>query len=214
MTKDQKLEALTKWQAVIEKADRVFDPIVDAIGLEPDGALFELVTDLQMERFNSPSNAMTPPNQSKETDMTHTKDEAFLEWYDNAHWGNEDFKEGCRRAWNAAIKQAPAPANLWLYWKVDDKGVVTGPFKTDSKGVAYGQHCIDQTQLTVPAAQPALPLTDDPLQGAVDWFLQADGEYFCTANVQRTLRIGYNRAKRLCDTAKERADHGITKGQP
>jgi DNA segregation ATPase FtsK/SpoIIIE-like protein len=67
---------------------------------------------------------------------------------------------------------------------------------------------------TTPAAQPApVPLTDDPLQGAVDWFLQADGEYFCTATVQRTLRIGYNRAKRLCDTAKERAAHGITKGQ-
>ena len=61
-----------------------------------------------------------------------------------------------------------------------------------------------------PLAQLApVPLTDDPLQGAVDWFLQADGEYFCTANVQRTLRIGYNRAKRLCDTAKERAAHGI-----
>jgi DNA segregation ATPase FtsK/SpoIIIE-like protein len=59
--------------------------------------------------------------------------------------------------------------------------------------------------------QPApVPLTDDPLQGAVDWLLQADGEYFCTATVQRTLRIGYNRAKRLCDTAKERAAHGIT----
>jgi DNA segregation ATPase FtsK/SpoIIIE-like protein len=64
---------------------------------------------------------------------------------------------------------------------------------------------------TPPAAQPApVPLTDDPLQGAVDWLLQADGEYFCTATVQRTLRIGYNRAKRLCDTAKERAAHGIT----
>jgi DNA segregation ATPase FtsK/SpoIIIE-like protein len=63
-------------------------------------------------------------------------------------------------------------------------------------------------------AQPAQrqPLTDDPLQGAVDWLLQADGEYFCTAIVQRTLRIGYNRAKRLYDTAKERAEaaHGIT----
>jgi DNA segregation ATPase FtsK/SpoIIIE-like protein len=72
---------------------------------------------------------------------------------------------------------------------------------------------------TTPPAQPApVPLTDDPLQGAVDWFLQADGEYFCTATVQRTLRIGYNRAKRLCDTAKERAAHGIAaapqKGQP
>jgi hypothetical protein len=28
----------------------------------------------------------------------------FFDWYDNAHWGNEDFKEGCHRAWNAAIK--------------------------------------------------------------------------------------------------------------
>ena len=54
--------------------------------------------------------------------------------------------------------------------------------------------------------------SDDPLQGAVDWFLQADGECFCVATVQRTLRIGYNRAKRLCDIAKERAAHGIKQG--
>jgi hypothetical protein len=26
----------------------------------------------------------------------------FDEWYSNAIWGNEDFKEGCRRAWNAS----------------------------------------------------------------------------------------------------------------
>ena len=28
------------------------------------------------------------------------KDEpvAFFDWYDNAHWGNEDFKEGCHRS--------------------------------------------------------------------------------------------------------------------
>jgi len=78
---------------------------------------------------------------------------------------------------------------------------------------------IDHTGKVWKPVQPApVPLTDDPLQGAVDWLLQADGEYFCTANVQRTLRIGYNRAKRLCDTAKERAAHGIAaapkKGQP
>ena len=29
---------------------------------------------------------------------------AFFDWYDNAHWGNEDFKESCHRSWNAAIK--------------------------------------------------------------------------------------------------------------
>jgi hypothetical protein len=47
----------------------------------------------------------------------------------------------------------PTPANLWLYWKVDDKSVITGPFKTHSKVEAYGLGCIDQTPLTVPAAQ-------------------------------------------------------------
>ncbi len=35
---------------------------------------------------------------------------AFLHWYDNAHWGNEDFKEGCHRSWDAAIKYATSPA--------------------------------------------------------------------------------------------------------
>jgi len=71
----------------------------------------------------------------------------------------------------------------------------------------FNHNCPIGTALyTSPLAQS---LTDDPLQGAVDWLLQADGEYFCTATVQRTLRIGYNRAKRLCDTAKDRAAHGI-----
>ncbi len=35
---------------------------------------------------------------------------AFFDWYDNAHWGNEDFKEGCHRSWNAAINYATPPA--------------------------------------------------------------------------------------------------------
>ena len=68
MTKDEKLEALTKWQAAIEKADRVFDPIVDAIGLEPDGALFELVTDLQIEMTEITSFAVGDTEQ-------------WLDWY-------------------------------------------------------------------------------------------------------------------------------------
>jgi len=39
------------------------------------------------------------------------KDETmeFFDWYDNAHWGNEDFKEGCHRAWNASIKYTAKP---------------------------------------------------------------------------------------------------------
>ena len=74
--------------------------------------------------------------------------------------------------------------------------------------LTYNGHHEGCSHHTSPPAQRK-PLTDDPLQGAVDWLLEADGEYFCTATVQRTLRIGYNRAKRLCDTAKERAAHGI-----
>jgi hypothetical protein len=36
--------------------------------------------------------------------------QTFLHWYDNAHWGNEDFKDGCHRSWNAAIKYTTPPA--------------------------------------------------------------------------------------------------------
>jgi hypothetical protein len=38
----------------------------------------------------------------------------FFDWYDNAHWGNEDFKEGCHRAWNAAIKYTTPPQRTWV----------------------------------------------------------------------------------------------------
>ena len=51
------------------------------------------------------------------------KDEpvAFFDWYDNAHWGNEDFKEGCHRAWNAAIKYTTPPQRTWVGLKDDDE---------------------------------------------------------------------------------------------
>jgi len=38
----------------------------------------------------------------------------FFDWYDNAHWGNEDFKEGCHRSWNAAIKYTTPPQRTWV----------------------------------------------------------------------------------------------------
>jgi hypothetical protein len=41
---------------------------------------------------------------------------AFFDWYDNAHWGNEDFKEGCHRSWNAAIKYTSPPAAAQRQW--------------------------------------------------------------------------------------------------
>lgn len=75
----------------------------------------------------------------------------------------------------------------------------------DYLGKAYRLAKELSDHLAVAPAQPERAPSDDPLQGAVDWFLQADGEFFCVATVQRTLRIGYNRAKRLCDIANERA---------
>jgi len=49
-------------------------------------------------------------------ELESQKPVAFLDWYDNAHWGNEDFKEGCHRSWNAAIKYAipPAAQRTWV----------------------------------------------------------------------------------------------------
>jgi hypothetical protein len=48
----------------------------------------------------------TPPAQPEPVQ----EPQAFLHWYDNAHWGNEDFKEGCHRSWNAAIEHTTPPA--------------------------------------------------------------------------------------------------------
>jgi len=33
-----------------------------------------------------------------------TERERFEAWYKHADWGNEDFVEGCYRAWQAALK--------------------------------------------------------------------------------------------------------------
>lgn len=30
---------------------------------------------------------------------------AFDDWYESVLWGNEDFREGCRRAWQAGTKE-------------------------------------------------------------------------------------------------------------
>jgi len=53
--------------------------------------------------------------------------QAFLDWYNNEHWGNEDFKQGCQMAWEAALEQATQePVNQrahemalrqWERWK-------------------------------------------------------------------------------------------------
>jgi DNA segregation ATPase FtsK/SpoIIIE-like protein len=122
--------------------------------------------------------------------------------------GDDGYQNEVSQQAITAIKQALAAPVQEPVAIVDEDGVIV---------VCNYKYKPGDKLYTTPPAAP-VPLTDDSLQGAVDWLLQADGEYFCTATVQRTLRIGYNRAKRLCDTAKERAAHGIAaapaKGQP
>jgi hypothetical protein len=49
---------------------------------------------------------------------------AFLDWYDNAHWGNEDFKDGCWRAWDAALEHTSPPAQrTWVSLTDEDKQI-------------------------------------------------------------------------------------------
>jgi len=47
---------------------------------------------------------------------------AFFDWYDNAIWGNEDFKEGCHRSWHAAITYATPPAaqRTWVGLRAEE----------------------------------------------------------------------------------------------
>jgi len=39
---------------------------------------------------------------------------AFLDWYENAIWGNEDFQDGCHKAWDAAFEHAAPPKRKWV----------------------------------------------------------------------------------------------------
>ena len=107
------------------------------------------------------------------------------------------------RALAALDTEQPVPeVNAMLVSAVQFLLGASAPMTTQQKECWPG---LEAALTTAKQAQPERATSDDPLQGAVDWFLQADGEFFCVATVQRTLRIGYNRAKRLCDIAKERA---------
>ena len=126
-------------------------------------------------------------------DMTHTKDEAFLEWYDNAHWGNEDFKEGCRRSWNAAVKQAltqalaaqPLPARE--DWGPGPHEVHSLPAPVDwkteyLKSVESGCSTLDElreARAELDALKKALaaPTVQEPVAMPENWFAGMPEEY-------------------------------------
>jgi hypothetical protein len=62
MTKDEKLEALKMWESTINESDSVFDPMIEMMGLHPDGALCELVGRLQSDLTESVSMAVGDTN--------------------------------------------------------------------------------------------------------------------------------------------------------
>jgi len=116
---------------------------------------------------------------------------AFLHWYDNAHWGNEDFKEGCHRSWDAAIKYATPPAQpVPVQEPVDSMGMplscgkpfcspgdhhplckmYTPPAQT-APAPGYCKHCKQYTIDEPMSAQPAawVGLTDEERQAATGW---------------------------------------------
>jgi hypothetical protein len=94
MTKD---EALDK---ALDKALEALEESLYATTAKSQFLAFEAITAIKQAR--SEPYVATPLVQEPVE---------FFDWYDNAHWGNEDFKEGCHRSWNAAIKYTTPPAS-------------------------------------------------------------------------------------------------------
>ena len=88
----------------------------------------------------------------------------FFDWYDNAHWGNEDFKEGCHRAWNAAIKYTAKPnqeaKDEPVAWMCADESLI-------NKGYARFSHvCMGEWKIpvyTTPPQRTWVGLTDEEM---------------------------------------------------
>jgi len=87
-------------------------------------------------------------------DALEAKDEPmeFFDWYDNAHWGNEDFKEGCHRAWYAAIKyiakQNQEAKDEPVAWMCADESLI-------NKGYARFSHvCMGEWKIPVYTTPP------------------------------------------------------------
>lgn len=92
----------------------------------------------------------------------------FFDWYDNAIWGNEDFKTGCQRAWNAALEYAAQPAPVqepFEYWnavegwvKVDE---LRQHFDLVGCGTIYKNAGEDRVPLYTAAQRQWAGLTDE-----------------------------------------------------
>jgi hypothetical protein len=140
---------------------------------KPDGTIDGIAS---MRLALSKYGAAAQPAQPAVPDLTHDQ---WDEWQ-NKH-GLILEREALDELRSMLYTTPPTePAPVWRYWKVKDRCVVTGPFTTTSKEEAYGPDCIDATPLTVPAAQPAAPLTAwQPIETAPRdgrWVITFDGE--------------------------------------
>jgi len=103
------------------------------------------------------------PPQVQQPAALEAKDEPveFFDWYDNAQWGNEDFKEGCHRAWNAAIKYTAKPNQ-----EAKDEPVA---WLTDTGSVwkSWGKDT-DVPLYTTPPQRTWVGLTDEEIQDLID----------------------------------------------
>jgi hypothetical protein len=98
----------------------------------------------------------------------------FFDWYDNAHWGNEDFKEGCHRSWNAAIKYTTPPAQpapvqepIGYLFQHDETGLTT---VVDVQQVEWG------FEKNNPRHQKIGPVYTTPPAAQRTWVGLTDGE--------------------------------------
>jgi hypothetical protein len=89
MNKEQKLVALKMWESTINESDSVFDPMIEMMGLHPDGALCELVGRLQSDLTESVSMAVGDTN-------------GWLAWY----WLENDMgNKGMEAGYNGNLKK-------------------------------------------------------------------------------------------------------------
>jgi hypothetical protein len=89
MTKDEKLVALQMWESTINESDSVFDPMIEMMGLHPDGALCEIFGRLQSDLTESVSMAVGDTN-------------GWLAWY----WLENDMgNKGMEAGYNGNLKK-------------------------------------------------------------------------------------------------------------
>jgi hypothetical protein len=96
--KEKKNEAITSLRQAIEQADKQ-EPVA-WIEHHKGG------DNLNWEEVNHPYAKATPLYTHPQPKHEPPTDKDFLDWYDSAIWGNEDFKECCRIAFEAGWQAA------------------------------------------------------------------------------------------------------------